>query len=331
MSTSHNTDMKRFVRRSSMTFPVNVPRFTQKAYTRGADCYVMDLEDSVPEVEKEAARALIKNAIPLVGKGGSDVSVRINRPISQAVKDLEASIWPGVTCVSLPKVESAEEVKVREEVISELEKLRGIPRGSIQITVTVESALGVIKAYEIACASPRIVTISVGAEDLTREMGVQTTSEGKELWYANSKVLMDAYAAGIQPMGLIGVEPFSWGEPEKIHEAAVASRKLGFKGAGVIHPAPIVHLNNGFSIPDDEVAYMRRALQKFEEGVSRGTASVEFDGRMIDIATAERCRSVIERAEAIATFDARKSEALKRSDGLEEELREAIKISERKT
>lgn len=314
-----------------MTFPVNVHRFTQKAYTRGADCYVMDLEDSVPDSEKNAARAMIKESIPIVGKSGSDVSVRINRPISQAVADLEASIWPGLTCVSLPKVESAEEVKVREEVISELEKCRGIPHGNIQITVTVESALGVIKAYEIACASPRIVTMSVGAEDLTREMGVRTTSEGKELWYANSKVLMDAYAAGVQPMGLIGVEPFSWGEPEKILEAAVASRKLGFKGAGVIHPAPIIQLNKGFSIPEEEVQYMRRALQAFEEGLSRGTASVELEGRMIDIATAERCKSIIERAEAIAVFDARKTEALKHPDVIEERIRDAIKISEKST
>jgi citrate lyase subunit beta/citryl-CoA lyase len=314
-----------------MTFPVNIPRFTQKAYTRGADCYVMDLEDSVPDSEKNAARAMIKESIPTVGKGGSDVSVRINRPISQAVADLEASIWPGLTCVSLPKVESAEEVKVREEVISDLEKRRGIPLGSIQITVTVESALGVIKAYEIACASPRIVTMSVGAEDLTREMGVRTTSEGKELWYANSKVLMDAYAAGVQPMGLIGVEPFSWGEPEKILEAAVASRKLGFKGAGVIHPAPLINLNKGFSIPEEEVQYMRRSLQAFEEGLSRGTASVELEGRMIDIATAERCSSIIERAEAIAAFDGRKTEALKHPDVIEERIRDAIKISEKFT
>jgi citrate lyase subunit beta/citryl-CoA lyase len=130
MSATHYTDMKRFARRSSMTFPVNVTRFTQKAYTRGADCYVMDLEDSVPEAEKESARALIKDSIPLVGKGGSDVSVRINRPITQAVKDLEASIWPGLTCVSLPKVESAEEVNVREKVITKLEKLRGYPLGA---------------------------------------------------------------------------------------------------------------------------------------------------------------------------------------------------------
>jgi citrate lyase subunit beta/citryl-CoA lyase len=188
--------------------------------------------------------------------------------------------------------------------------------------------LGVIKAYEIACASPRIVTMSVGAEDLTREMGVRTTSEGKELWYANSKVLMDAYAAGIQPLGLIGVEPFSWGEPERIHEAAVASRKLGFKGAGVIHPAPLINLNKGFSIPEDEVSYARRALSAFEEGLSRGTASVDLDGRMIDIATADRCKSIIERSEAIAAFEARKTEALKQSDKIEQGLRDEIERSE---
>ena len=139
---------------------------------------------------------------------------------------------------------------------------------------------------------------------------------------------MDAYAAGIQPMGLIGVEPLSWGEPEKILEAAMTSRKLGFKGAGVIHPAPIIHLNKGFSIPEDEVQYMRKALQAFEEGLSRGTASVELEGRMIDIATAERCKSIIERAEAIAAFDVKKTEALKQPDAVEQRLRNAIKMSE---
>ena len=205
----------RLVRRSSLIFPVNVTRFVEKAYTRGADCIVMDLEDSVPPTEKESARALVKEAIPMVGKGGGDVAVRINRPMGQAKLDLEASIWPGLTCVALPKVESAEEVPIRADIITELERRRGIEVGTVQIAVAVETALGVVKAYDIASASPRIVSIGVGAEDLTQEMGVQTSAEGRELWYARSKVLVDAYAAGVQPMGLIGVEPFTWRDPEK--------------------------------------------------------------------------------------------------------------------
>ena len=130
-------------------------------------------------------------------------------------------MWPGLTCVSLPKVESAEEVHVRADIITELERRRGIAAGTVQMAVAVETALGVVKAYEIASASHRIVSIGVGAEDLTQEMGVQTSAEGRELWYARSKVLVDAYAAAVQPMGLVGVEPFTWREPEKAYDAAV--------------------------------------------------------------------------------------------------------------
>jgi citrate lyase subunit beta/citryl-CoA lyase len=324
MSSTHHTDTGRLVRRSTLIFPVNVPRFLEKAYTKGADCIVMDLEDSVPPAEKESARALVKEAIPLVGKGGGDISVRINRPMGQAKLDLETSIWPGLTCVALPKVESAEELRVRADIITALERMRGIPEGTVQIAVAVETALGVVKAYEIAAASPRTVSMGVGAEDLTQEMGVQTTAEGNELWYARSKVLMDAYAAGVQPMGLVGVEPFTWRQPEKAYDAAVNSRRLGYKGAQSIHPAPIPYLNQGFSVPIDEAEQMRRALAAFEEGLRKGTASVNVDGRMIDIASAERCRRILERADSIAEMDRRKEEAMKDPDSVEKRLRAAI-------
>ena len=321
---SHYTDIQNLVRRSSLIFPVNIDRFVEKAYTRGADCVIMDLEDSVPEDEKKTARSLVKESIPVVGKGGGDVAVRINRPLKQASLDLEASVWPGLRCINLPKVESADEVKKRAELISRLERKRGIKEGTVQIAIAVETALGVVKAYEIAKADPRIVSIGVGAEDLTQEMGVQTTVDGQELWYARSKVLMDAYAAGIQPFGLIGVEPFTWREPEKTYEAAVNSRKLGYKGAQSIHPAPIPYLNRGFSIQDDEVEQMKKTIQAFEEGVKKGTASVNVDGRMIDIASVERCKRIVTRADAINEMERRKEEALKDPDSFEERLRSLI-------
>lgn len=327
----HYTDVESLVRRSSLIFPVNVERFAEKAHLRGADCVIMDLEDSVPDAEKEKARSLIRGYIPVVGKGGGDVAVRINRPIKQATLDLEASVWPGLSCVSLPKVESAEEVRLVDQIITGLERERGMDAGAVQLAVAVETALGVVRAYEIASASPRIVTMGVGAEDLTQEMGVQTSREGRELWYARSKVLTDAYAAGVQPMGLVGVEPFTWQEPERAYDAAVESRRLGYKGAQSIHPASISHLNKGFSVPPEEVEQMRRALEAFEEGLRRGTASVNVDGRMIDIASAERCRRVLRRAYAIEVMDNRKSEALKDPGSVESRLRAAIDKPGRKS
>jgi len=303
---------------------MNIPRFVEKASMRGADCIIMDLEDSVPVAEKASARTLVKDSIPVVGRGGGDIAVRINSPIEDAKLDLEASIWPGLTCIALPKVESGDEIQERGAIITELEERRGIEPGAIQIVVAVETALGVIKAYEIASASPRIVSIGVGAEDLTQEMGVQTSKEGEELWYARSKVLMDAYAAGVQPLGLVGVEPFTWREPEKALDAAVHSRKLGYKGAQSIHPAPVPYLNQGFSIPQEEVLRMRKELDAFLDGLRDGVASVNVDGRMIDIASAERCRRVLERAEVIEVMEERKRVALRNPDKIEERLRAAI-------
>jgi len=316
MSVAHYTDMSRFVRRSSLIFPVNVPRFVEKAHTRGADCLVLDLEDSVPMSEKEAARVLVKDAIAKVGRGGSDVSVRINKPIEMAIKDLEASVWPGLICVSCPKMESAAEVRLLAELITKLESDRGIRQGAIQMAVAVETAKGVINAYEIASASPRVVTLGVGTEDLCREMGIETTKEGRELFYSNTKIIIDAHAAGVQPTGLMGVDPFTWTDPEAVYQAAVQCRKMGFKGASSVHPAPIPHLNRGFSPTPEEVDYARRAIAAFEEGVRKGTASVALEGRMVDIATVERCRNILNRADAIAQLEARKAAALKALGGV---------------
>lgn len=324
---SRKRNMNQFIRRSSLIFPINVERFLMKAHQRGADCIIMDLEDSVPISEKSEARALVKESIPVVGKGGSDVSVRINQPLSNAIDDLEASIWPGLTCVHLPKIESAEEIYVIDTTISRLERKRGIDPGTIQIAVAVETALGVHNGYEIASASPRIVTISVGAEDLTQEMGIEISLEGHELWYARSKIITDAYAAGVHTLGIVGIDPFSWREPEKIKEAAERSRKLGFKGALSIHPTPIPYLNEGFSIPEKETNYARKALEAFEEGLRKGIASVNLDGRMIDIASVERYKKILERVDAIDKLEKRKKDALKNPQDLEERLREKIEES----
>jgi citrate lyase subunit beta/citryl-CoA lyase len=313
-NSSQKRDMNKFVRRSSLIFPINVERFLEKAYLRGADCIVMDLEDSISVNMKNEARALVKNSIPIVGKGGSDISVRINQPLNLAIDDLEASIWPGLTCIHLPKVESAEEIHVLDKIISRLERRRGIKAGTIQLAIIVETALGVNRGYEIAAASPRIVSISLGIEDLTKEMGIEVSHEGLEIWYARTKILTDAYAAGIQPLGIVGVDPFTWKEPKKIREAAERSRKLGFKGALSIHPTPIPYINEGFSIPEKEISYARNVVKLFEKGLKGGVASINIDNRMIDIASVERYEKILERVDAINKTEEKKRKALMNPD-----------------
>ena len=95
------------VRRSSLIMPVNQSRFVERAYTRGADAIVLDLEDAVPPAEKGRARSLVKDAIPVASRGSADVFVCINKPVEMMVEDLDAAIHPGLTGLALAKVETA--------------------------------------------------------------------------------------------------------------------------------------------------------------------------------------------------------------------------------
>src|SRR5689334_1184031 len=108
--------------RSLLYVPVNVDKFVDKAHTRGADVIQLDLEDSVPPAQKEHARTLVEKAAARVRRGGADVVVRINRPLSLAVRDLESSICPDVDGIGVTKADSASHVKLLDELVSELEQ-----------------------------------------------------------------------------------------------------------------------------------------------------------------------------------------------------------------
>jgi citrate lyase subunit beta/citryl-CoA lyase len=300
-------------RRSSLILPVNVPRFIERAYTRGADAVVLDLEDSVPPGEKASARKLVKDSIPLVARGGAEVAVRINNDPALIAEDVEASVHPGLDNLNVPKAESAEQLRNLTAQVERLERARGIEPGHIRFSVAFETPLGVLRAQEIAEASPRIATMSVGPEDYCLELGVEPSPDGIELFYAVSRVVTIAKALGIQPTGLLG-SIAGFRDLAVFEAAAVRSRQLGCVGAGCIHPDQVAVLNRVFTPDPAKVEYARRAVEAFEEGLKRGTASVNLDGKMVDVPVYKRALVILDRAEAVAATERRKAEALARLD-----------------
>ncbi len=302
-------DVVQIVRRSAMIMPVNVPRFIEKAWTRGADAIVLDLEDSVTHSQKAAARVLVRDAIPTVAKGGADVLVRINKPFDLAVKDLDAAIWPGLAGIWFPKTERPEEVLILDRLIAEREIARDMPLGGVQISVAIETALGLRNAASIAAASPRVVTISLGAEDFTLDMDIEPTREGKELFLGKMEMLAVARVAGVQAMGtMASMADFT--DIDRVSQLAREARLVGYRGASCIHPAQVPALNRGFSFSDQEVEQARKIIAALEEAEARGLDAIAVDGKMVDIPVAERARRMLARAEAIARKEARKREAV---------------------
>ena len=299
------------VRRSSLILPVNVPRFIEKAHARGADAIVLDLEDSVPAAEKASARKLVKDTLPLVGRGGAEIAVRVNNDPALLSDDIDASVWPGLASLSIPKVETAAEIERLAAQVERLERARGLPVGHVKLSIAIETPKGLLACESIATASPRIVTMGVGPEDYCLSLGVEPSADGIELLYGVSMVVTVCKTVGIQAVGLLGsIADFR--NLAAFEGAASRARNLGCEGAGCIHPEQVVVLNRVFSPDPQKVEYARRAVEAFEEGVKRGTASVNLDGKMVDVPVYRRAQLILQRANAIAELERTKAEALKR-------------------
>ena len=301
--------MARTIRRSNLILPVNIPRFVEKAYLRGADAIVLDLEDSVPPGEKENARKLIRDSIPAAARGGATVGVRINNDPSLMPLDVDAAVHPGLQGITLPKAESADGVRHLEALVEKKERERGIQPGHVQFSLLIETPRGLLKAEEIAVASTRVESMSIGSEDYCLELGVEPSADGQELFYPLCWVITVCKSVGIRPMGLLGSIAV-FGDLEGFEAAARRARQLGSEGASCIHPDQVEVLNRVFSPDPAKVEFARRVVEAFEEGVKKGTAPVNLEGKMVDIPVYNRAKLILGRAEAIAAMEKRKAEAL---------------------
>jgi citrate lyase subunit beta / citryl-CoA lyase len=299
-------------RRSSLILPVNQPRFVEKAYTRGADAIVLDLEDSVPSQEKASARKLVQGSLGVAGRGGAEVLVRVNNDPALLADDIDACIYPGLDGLSIPKAESATQIHDIVARIERLERTRGLPPRHLRLSLAIETPRGFLAIEEIARASDRIATMSIGVEDYCLELGVEPSADGMELLYPVAHLVAVCKAVGVQPTGLVG-SIAGFRDLATFEGAAQRARQLGCEGAGCIHPDQVTMLNRVFTPDPAKVEQARRVVEAFEDGVRRGTASVNLDGKMVDVPVYKRAQVVLARANLVADTERRKADALRRN------------------
>ena len=269
----------------------------EKARSFEADVIVLDLEDSVPPGEKEQARQIARRAIPALAALGHTVHVRVN-PVSSGLArdDLAAVVCPELSGVTLPKAESAQDIRDIDVLIREQELEHAVKPGALALIPTIESARGVLRCEEICRASTRLAAITLGADDYTADLGVHRTREGRELDYARQVMAVCARAADILALDT----PFAdFRDGEGLVREAEWVRSMGFKGKYLIHPGQIGPVNRAFRPAEEEVTYARRVVEAFEEAVARGHGAVQVDGRMVDPPVAKRARALIELAAAV--------------------------------
>jgi len=282
--------------RSILYVPGNVPKFIDKAHERGADCVLVDLEDSVPPAQKPEARAMLPETMKKVARGGADVAVRINRPLRLAIPDIEAAVRPGLSALFVTKTEGVQHLRLLDEVVSELEHERGMPVGSVGVAAMIEHPRALTELNDIAERGPRVIAMMLGGEDFALETGSVPGDETLEL--PKRMVAFAAQAHGVPVLGILGTVA-DYSDPAAYRKSAERARRFGFSGGTCIHPGLVASLNEAFMPTAEEVAYARKLIAADEKAAAEGRGSFSVDGKMIDIPVIVRARRLIQRHEAI--------------------------------
>jgi citrate lyase subunit beta/citryl-CoA lyase len=184
-------------------------------------------------------------------------------------------------------------------MIGALERARGLVHGEIKLVPSIESALGVLNAYAMAVASNRVVSLGFGGArdgDLNTDLGCSWSIDGPEMLHARSQTLLAARAARFDtPRDGVFADVR---DTQGFERDTALSRRLGYRGRKLIHPAQIEPCNRLYQPSAAELDYYARVLETFEQAVRQGSASTILDGRMIDVAMANAARRVLDAAAA---------------------------------
>jgi len=264
--------------RSLLFVPGNNQRFLEKAKAIQADIVCFDLEDSVPDSEKENARKLIRKALEGRSEYAASVYVRTNSPASGKIPDdLEQVVRKGLDGIVIPKVDSAKDVLKIKKAVSALEKKRKI--GQVAFIPSIESALGVVNAFEISSSSKRVAAVVFGVFDLLNDMGIEYTKQAEGAIYARAQIPLCARAAGVPAIDAIWQD---LGDKDGLLHDCIAGKNLGYSGKSIIHPDQIPVSHEAFAPNKAELDWAKKVCDVYLASTKRGRGATVVDGKMID-------------------------------------------------
>lgn len=279
------------LRRSRLYLPGNEPKYFINAGLHEPDGLILDLEDSVSPSQKDAAQILVRNALRSVDFYGDERMVRINQ-LPKGFDDLKFIVPHNVHVILIPKCESAEQIYILEKEVDKLKKQHKVMKDIFFMPI-IESALGVIKAYEIASASKNNCALAIGLEDYTADIGTQRTNEGRESIFARQMLVNAAKAAGIQAIDTVFSDI---SDMEGLRQSVLEAKSLGFEGKGCIHPRQVKVVHEAFAPTMEEIEKAKKIVLAFEEADKKGLGVVSIGSKMIDPPVVKRAEKTIDLA-----------------------------------
>lgn len=282
--------------RSLLYVPAHVDKYVRAAHRSGAHACILDLEDSVPQGAKSAARLALSASAAAVSQSGAAVLVRVNAEDEHLPTDVHAAVVARVRTVMLPKTASAQAVQRLDALLCDAERDHGLPQGATQVIALIEDVHALARLDEIATVSPRVVGLTLGSEDFSLSAGIDPCEQ--TLYGPSQQLVFACRRAGIQPFGFPGsIAQFR--DRAAFAQTVATARRMGFVGGCAIHPDQVALLNEGMRPTEAELENARALVQADEHARACGQGAFEFRGRMVDAPVVKRAHDLLRCCAAI--------------------------------
>ena len=276
-----NPNLKR-LRRSMMFLNCQKPALIKDPYIYKPDSIMLDLEDAVAEREKDAARYSLFHALREIDYRGVERVVRINGLDTDLwQEDVRCAVAGGCDSIRIPKTETAEDVQRVETAVEAAEREFGVEPGRTLIMAALESAKGVMHAYEICQASPRLFGIALSGGDYTKDLQTTISGTGVELMGARQHMIIAARAAGVQCFDTVYTNLDDMNGFRKDVETIHA---MGFDGKSIINPRQIPIVHDVYTPRQKDIIFAEKVVREIDTKKAQGIGVFTVDGKMIDIA-----------------------------------------------
>ena len=245
------------------------PAAHRAAARSGADVIILELEDFTPPELRPKARSLSVKALESWRKAGAVAGVRINPLQHGGLDDLLGVLPAQPQVIMMSKVDAPEQVKALEQATG----------GAVELVPNIESARGLLRAFEIAGASPRVSAMLLASEDLVTDLGTVRSRRGEELAYARARFLVECRAAGVEAIDC----PYTFSDVKGAAADARYAKRLGYRMKSLVHPAHARAVNKVLAVGKAERAHALRIVKAFEGARAKGRDRAKVGGALIEV------------------------------------------------
>ena len=284
-------------RRSVLYMPGSNRRALEKAKSLPADGLILDLEDAVsPDAKPEARKNVAEVLAGGKPYGKREVIVRVNGLNTPwGMDDIAAVAASGADGIAIPKVESADIVRQVQAAV----RAAGGPE-EMPVWCMMETPMGILRALEIASASPFVAGLVMGTSDLAKDLHCEHAFDREPFLTSFGLIVLAARACGVAALDGVHLD---LADDAGFAESCAQGRRLGFDGKTLIHPKTIAAANAAFAPAAADVSKARELIAAYAGAVARGQGVVVLDGKLIEQLHVDNARRLVALAEAIAEIE----------------------------